>query len=97
MFTLWCYHSAAHLNPIEKNISRVNKRDIEISKELIDEYNIDFEDVTLDEIDKIEDIFKCNIYVFGCNKQLNSKKIIRKSLKNYDKILDLLIIVNINH
>ena len=87
----------AHLNPIEKNISRVNKRDIEISKELIDEHNIDFENVSLDEIDKIEDLLECNIYVFGCNKQLNSKKIIRKSLKNYDKILDLLLIDNINH
>ena len=87
----------AHLNPIEKNISRVNKRDIEISKELIDEHNIDFENVSLDEIDKIEDIFECNIYVFGCNKQLNSKKIIRKSLKNYDKILDLLVINDITH
>ena len=87
----------AHLNPIEKNISRVNKRDIEISKELIDEHNIDFENVSLDEIDKIEDLLECNIYVFGCNKQLNSKKIIRKSLKNYNEILDLLLIDNINH
>ena len=93
---LYCF-IRAHLNPIEKNICRVNKRDIEISKELIDEHNIDFENVSLDEIDKIEDIFKCNIYVFGCDKQLNSKKIIRKSLKNYDKILDLLVINNINH
>ena len=93
---LYCF-IRAHLNPIEKNISRVNKRDIEISKELIDEHNIDFENVSLDEIDKIEDIFKCNIYLFGCDKQLNSKKIIRKSLKNYDKILDLLVINNINH
>ena len=93
---LYCFIKA-HLNKIEKNISRVNKRDIEISKELIDEYNIDFENVSLDEIDKIEDLLQCNIYIFGCNKQLNSKKIIRKSLKNYDKILDLLLIDDINH
>ena len=93
---LYCF-IRAHLNQIEKNISRVNKRDIEISKELIDEHNIDFENVSLDEIDKIEDLLECNIYIFGCNKQLNSKKIIRKSLKNYDKILDLLLIDNINH
>ena len=53
--------------------------------------------MSLDEIDKIEDLLECNIYVFGCNKQLNSKKIIRKSLKNYNKILDLLLIDNINH
>ena len=54
----------AHLNPIEKNISRVNKRDIEISKELIDEHNIDFENVSLDELDKIEDLLQCNIYIY---------------------------------
>ena len=41
--------------------------------------------LTLEEIDKIEDFLKCNIYIFGCNKNFNGKKIIRKSLKNYDK------------
>ena len=60
---LYCF-IRAHLNPIEKNISRVNKRDIEISKELIDEHNIDFENVSLDEIDKIEDLLECSIYIW---------------------------------
>ena len=50
---LWCY-IRKFLNPIEKNISRINKKDVEFSKELIDEFNIDFEDVSLDEIDEIE-------------------------------------------
>ena len=86
-----------HLNPIEKNISRINKKDIEISKELIDEHNIDFENVSISEIDEIENLLECNIHVFGCNKNFNSKKIIRKSLKNYDKDLDLLLIDEINH
>ena len=93
---LWCY-IRKHLNSIEKNISRINKKDIEISKELIDEHNIDFEDVTLDEINDIENLLECNIHIFGCNKNLSAKKIIRKSLKNYDKDLDLLIIDGINH
>ena len=48
---LWCF-IRNHLNVIEKNISRVNKKDIEISKELIDEHNIDFEDVSISEIEK---------------------------------------------
>ena len=91
---LLCY-IRKHLNSIEKNISRINKKDIEISKELIDEHNIDFEDVTLDEINDIENLLECNIHIFGCNKKLSSKKIIRKSLKNYDK--DLLLIDDINH
>ena len=93
---LWAY-IRKHLNPIEKNISRINKKDIEISKELIDEHNIDFEDVSLDEINDIENFLECNIHIFGCNKKLSSKKIIRKSLKNYDKDLDLLLIDDINH
>ena len=93
---LWCYNRK-FLNPIKKNISRVNKKDIEISKELIDEHNIDFENISLDEMPKIEDLLKCNIHVFGCNKNLCSKKIIRKSLKTYEKDLDLLLIDNINH
>ena len=93
---LWCY-IRKHLNPIEKNISRINKKDIEISKELIDEYNIDFENVSISEIDEIENLLECNIHVFGCDKKLNSKKIIRKSLKTYDKDLDLLLIDEINH
>ena len=93
---LWCY-IRKYLNPIEKNISRINKKDIEISKELIDEYNIDFENVSIGEIDEIENLLECNIHIFGCNKQLNGKKIIRKSLKTYNKDLDLLIIDDINH
>ena len=88
---LWCY-IRKHLNPIEKNISRINEKDIEISKELIDEHNIDFEIISISEIDNVEDILECNIYIFGCNKKLFNKKIIRKSLKNYEKDLDLLVI-----
>ena len=82
---------------MKKKISRINKKDIEISKELIDEHNIDFENVSISEIDEIENLLECNIHVFGCDKKFNSKKIIRKSLKNYDKNLDLLLIEEINH
>ena len=93
---LWCF-IRKHLNSIEKNISRINKKDIEISKELIDEFNIDFENISRSEIDEVENFLECNIHVFGCDKKFNSKKIIRKSLKNYDKNLDLLLIDGINH
>ena len=93
---LWCY-IRKFLNPIEKNISKVTKTDIEISKELIDEYDIDFENVSLDEMNNLEDLLECNIFIFGCNKKLCSKKILRKSLKNHDKDLDLLLIDDINH
>ena len=93
---LWCF-IRKHLNPIEKNISRINKKDIEISKELVDEHNIDFENISISEIDGVEDFLECNIHVFGCNKKFNGKKIITKSLKNLNKDLDLLLVDNINH
>ena len=93
---LWCY-IRKFLNPIEKNASRINKKDIKISKELIDEFNIDFENISIGEIDEIENFLECNIHVFGCNKEFKGKKILRKSLKNYNKDLDLLLIDEINH
>ena len=95
-FLLYCY-IRKHLNSITTKISRINKKDIQISKELIDEFNTDFENISISEIDEVENYLECNIHVFGCNKEFNSKKIIRKSLKNYDKDLDLLLIDGINH
>ena len=41
-----------HLNPITTNLSRASKKDIEISKELIDEFNIDFENVSIGKLMK---------------------------------------------
>ena len=95
--SLYCY-IRKYLNPITVNLNRITKKDIEIAKELIDEFNIDFENVSIGKVDEIENFLECNIHVFGCNKNdFNSKKIIRKSLKNYDKDLDLSLIDNINH
>ena len=93
---LYCY-IRKHLNPITVNPSRITKKDIEIAKELIDEFNIDFENASIGEIDEIENFLECNIHVFGCNKDFNSKKNIRNTFKNYDKDLDLLLVDNINH
>ena len=89
---LYCY-IRKYLNPTTINPSRITKKDIQTTKELVDEFNIDFENVSIGEIDEIENFLECNIHIFGCNKEFNSKKIIRKSLKN----LDLLLIDNINH
>ena len=86
-----------HLNKSTVNPSRITKKDIQISKHLIDEFNVDFENISIGEIDEIEDFLECNIHVFGCNKEFNGKKIIRKSLKNFNKDLDLLLIDNMNH
>ena len=39
---------------------------------------MDFENVSLDEIDKIKKLLAVNIHIFGCNKKFNNKKIIKK-------------------
>ena len=39
---------------------------------------MDFENVSLDERDKIKKLLEVNIHIFGCNKNFNSKKIIKK-------------------
>ena len=61
---LYCYIKK-HLNPTIINPSRISKKDIQTSKELIDEFNIDIENVSIGEIDGIEDFSECNIHVFG--------------------------------
>ena len=93
---LWCF-IRKFLNVVKNNPSRINKKDIEICKELINEHDYDFENISLDEIDNIENLLECNIHIFGCDKKLDSKKIIRKSKKCFDKDLDLLLTNEINH
>ena len=63
-------------NVVTNNLSRISKKDLLIAEEIIDECNMDFENVSLDELDKIENLLKCNIHIFGCNKKFNSKKLL---------------------
>ena len=93
---LYCY-IRKFKNFITNNTSRITKKDLLIAKEIIDECNMDFENASLDELDKIEKLLEVNIHIFGCNKKFNSKKIIRKSKSNFDKDLDLLLIDDIKH
>ena len=93
---LYCY-IRKFKNIVTNNVSRISKKDLVIAEEIIDECNMDFENVSLDELDKIENLLKVNIHIFGCNKKFNSKKIIRKSKSNFDKDLDLLLIDDIKH
>ena len=65
-----------YLNPIITKSSRVTEKDIEISKELIDEFNTDFKNISISEIDEVENFLECNIHVFGCDKKFNSKKLL---------------------
>ena len=79
------------------NNTFITKKDLLIVDEIIDECNKDFENFSLDELDKIENLLEVNIHIFGCNKKSNSKKIITKSKSDFDKDLDLLLIDDIKH
>ena len=93
---LYCY-IRQFKNVITNNTSRITKKDLLIVEEIINECNMGFENVGLDELDKIENLLEVNIHIFGCNKKFNSKKIIRKSKSDFDKDLDLLLIDDIKH
>ena len=43
---------------VTNNLSRISKKDLSIAEEIIDEYNMNFENVSLDELDKIEKLLK---------------------------------------
>ena len=93
---LYCYIRKFKI-VVTNNLSRISKKDLLIVEEIIDECDIDFENVSLDELDKIEKLLEVNIHIFGCNKKFCSKKIIRKSKSNFDKDLDLLLIDDVKH
>ena len=93
---LYCY-IRKFKNLVTNNVSRITKKDLVIAEEIIDECNMGFENVSLDELDKIENLLEVNIHIFGRIKKFNSKKIIRKIKSNFDKDLDLLLIDDIKH
>ena len=93
---LYCY-IRKFKDVVSNNLSRISKKDLSIAEEIIDECDMDFENVSLDELEEIKNLLEINIHIFGCNKKFNSKKIIRKSKSNFDNDLDLLLIDDIKH
>ena len=93
---LYCY-IREFLNPITKNRFRITKKDKELADKIINETNLNFENVSISEIDKIEKKLQVNVNVFSCDKKYKNKNPVRKSKTNYDRILDLLLIEGINH
>ena len=69
---LYCY-IRKFKNVISNNASRITKKDLLNVDEIIDECNMDFENVSLDELDEIENLLKVNIHIFGCKKNLIKK------------------------
>ena len=60
---LYCY-IRKFKNIITNNLSRITKKDLSIAEEIIDECNMDFENVSLDELDEIENLLEVNIHIF---------------------------------
>ena len=60
---LYCY-IRKFKNIVTNNLSRTTKKYLLIAGEIIDEYNIDFENVSLDEMDKIENLLEVNVHFF---------------------------------
>ena len=93
---LYCY-IRKFLNPIAKNSFRITKKDKKLTDKIINETNLTFENVSINEMNKTEKILEININVFSCNRNYKNKNPVRKSKENYDKTLDLLLIEDINH
>ena len=93
---LYCY-IREFLNPITRNRFKITRKDIESPDKIINESNLTFENVSINEMNKIEKKLEISINVFSCNKNHKNKNPVRKSREHYDKILDLLLIEDINH
>ena len=75
---LYC-HIKKFKNVITNNTSRITKKDLLIAEEIIDECNMNFENASLDELDKIENLLEVNIHIFGYNRKFNNKKLLGKA------------------
>ena len=87
---IYCY-IRKHLNQVNKHGERVSKIDKEFVKKIEDELEYNFDNVEIQQLNKIEDLLQTNIYVYSCDSKLQNKIPIYKSDKSYNEILDLLL------
>ena len=59
-----------------------------------DELEYSFDNVKIQDLNKIENLLETNVYVYTCDKNLKNKVPIYKSDKNYNQFIDLLIFEN---
>ena len=90
---IYCY-IRKFLNPVKKHGERVSMKDKEICEKLENELNYNFDNVKINQLNKIEDLLQTSIYVYSCDSKMNNKIPIYKSDKEYEKFLDLLLYEN---
>ena len=90
---IYCY-IRKFLNPVKKHSERISKIDKEICEKLEDELQYNFDNVKINQLNKIEDLLQTNIYVYNCDSKMDNKIPIYKSDKNFEKYLDLLLYEN---
>ena len=90
---LYCY-IRKFLNPVKNHGERVSKIDKNIANKLEEELEYNFDNVQINQLNKIKDLLQTNIYVYTCDKNLKNKIPIYKSDKNFKKYLDLLLYEN---
>ena len=76
-YFLYCY-IRKFKNVITNNTSRISKKDLLIAEEIIDECDMDFENVSLDEFDEIEKNQKSISTFLNVIKNLIVKKLLEK-------------------
>ena len=79
---LYCY-IREFLNPITRNRFRITRKDKELADKIVNETDLTFESVSINEMNKIEKILEVNINVFSCNKNYKNKTL----LENLEEII----------
>ena len=79
---LYCY-IREFLNPITEKRFRITRKDKELANEIINETNLDFENVSISEIDKIKKNYKLMLMYFHVIKTIK----IKIQLENLEKIM----------
>ena len=79
---IYCY-IRQFLNPVTRHSERVSKIDKKLVIKLEEEFKYNFDNVKINDLNKIEDLLETNIYVYSCDINMKNKIPIYKS----DKIM----------
>ena len=90
---IYCY-IRKYLNNVDNHKDRISVKDKQIVDKLEEELNINFDDVKIKDLNKIENLLETNIYVYTCDRNLKNRLPVYKSDESYKNFLDLLLFEN---